>query len=304
MSWVFLTETRACFKLKARAVPTSWTTARPRARLGACERRGAPQPPPRGGRLPGRAAGRRGPAGRSAWAVRAQRSTGRCTCAASAPSACSTARSSEAGCARASIGASRRAAGPLLPGGALRRRRRPGSDRERTRAGAARRPARAGRPPGRPARRRHRRRGRRGPGCVLHARRRGCSMPASPRAGRRGHGDLRPEHVASGPVPVVIDCLEFAGPSDPRSGRRAGVPRSGVRAARAPGVGAAFIEGTAAGGRRLRPCASITLRRSCARLCAPSSPSGGSREPNAGPRGWPRRAAPYVSARARPRHVA
>lgn len=31
-------------------------------------------------------------------------------------------------------------------------------------------------------------------------------------AGRvvEGHGDLRPEHVALGPVPAVIDCLEFA----------------------------------------------------------------------------------------------
>ena len=37
-------------------------------------------------------------------------------------------------------------------------------------------------------------------------------LAARVRAGRvvEGHGDLRPEHIALGPVPAVIDCLEFS----------------------------------------------------------------------------------------------
>jgi len=63
-------------------------------------------------------------------------------------------------------------------------------------------------------------------------------------AGRvvEGHGDLRPEHVALGPVPVVIDCLEFArdlrilDPADELAYLSLECERLG-----APEVGAAFL---------------------------------------------------------------
>jgi aminoglycoside phosphotransferase family enzyme len=64
-------------------------------------------------------------------------------------------------------------------------------------------------------------------------------------AGRvvEGHGDLRPEHVALGPVPAVIDCLEFArdlrilDPVDELAYLALECERLG-----APEVGAAFLE--------------------------------------------------------------
>lgn len=58
-----------------------------------------------------------------------------------------------------------------------------------------------------------------------------------------GHGDLRPEHVALGPVPAVIDCLEFSrglrvlDPLDELAYLGLECERLG-----APGVGAAFID--------------------------------------------------------------
>jgi len=63
-------------------------------------------------------------------------------------------------------------------------------------------------------------------------------------AGRvvEGHGDLRPEHVALGPVPAVIDCLEFArdlrilDPADELAYLSLECERLG-----APEVGAAFV---------------------------------------------------------------
>ena len=63
-------------------------------------------------------------------------------------------------------------------------------------------------------------------------------------AGRvvEGHGDLRPEHVALGPVPAVIDCLEFArdlrilDPADELAYFSLECERLG-----APEVGAAFV---------------------------------------------------------------
>lgn len=77
---------------------------------------------------------------------------------------------------------------------------------------------------------------------VLHATPR--LLDARVAAGRivEGHGDLRPEHVALGPVPAVIDCLEFArdlrilDPADELAYLSLECERLG-----APEVGAAFV---------------------------------------------------------------
>jgi aminoglycoside phosphotransferase family enzyme len=69
-------------------------------------------------------------------------------------------------------------------------------------------------------------------------------LEARAAAGRvvEGHGDLRPEHVALGPVPAVIDCLEFdrplrlLDPADELAFLALECERLG-----APEVGAAFV---------------------------------------------------------------